>query len=274
MRIRKNEFNTENQVYIMGILNVTPDSFSDGGKFNTINNAVKQALRMEREGASLIDVGGESTRPGHESVSADEEISRVVPVITELKKNLSIPISIDTSKAAVAVKALNAGASLLNDVWGFRKDRDISAVAADFGVPCCLMHNRESTVYHDFLSEIKDDLKISIDIALRAGVSEDSIIIDPGIGFGKTVVQNLVVLNNLEIVNDIGFPWLLGASRKSVIGKSLDLPIDERMEGTVVTTVFGVQKGASFIRVHDVKENLRAVEMTRSILEETLASGK
>ncbi len=274
MRIGKNEFNTENQVYIMGILNVTPDSFSDGGKFNTINNAVKQALRMEREGASLIDVGGESTRPGHESVSADEEISRVVPVITELKKNLSIPISIDTSKAAVAVKALNAGASLLNDVWGFRKDRDISAVAADFGVPCCLMHNRESTVYHDFLSEIKDDLKISIDIALRAGVSEDSIIIDPGIGFGKTVVQNLVVLNNLEIVNDIGFPWLLGASRKSVIGKSLDLPIDERMEGTVVTTVFGVQKGASFIRVHDVKENLRAVEMTRSILEEALASGK
>ncbi len=269
MLIGKKEFDTENDVYIMGILNVTPDSFSDGGQFTTLNNAVIRALQMEEEGAALIDVGGESTRPGHAAVSADEEISRVLPVITELRKVLSIPISIDTSKAAVAEKAINAGASLINDVWGFRKDRNMAAVAADFGVPCCLMHNRETTVYRNLLVEIQDDLNVSIDTALKAGVKEDSILIDPGIGFGKTVVQNLKVLNNLEIINRMGYPWLLGASRKSVIGKSLNLPVDERLEGTLVTTVFGVQQGASFIRVHDIKENLRTLKMTQSILKET-----
>ncbi len=249
----------------MGILNVTPDSFSDGGKFNTIKTAVQHAEQMEKEGAALIDVGGESTRPGHKTVSAEEETARVVPVIEELVKHVTVPVSVDTSKASVAEKALKAGASFVNDVWGFRKDPDMAAVTADFGVPCCLMHNRESTLYRDVMAEITEDLEKSIEIALRRGVSEDAIIVDPGIGFGKTPEQNLVVLNNMEQLNKLGYPWLLGASRKSVIGYALNLSVEERLEGTLVTTVLGVQKGASFIRVHDVRENLYAVQMVRAI---------
>ncbi len=265
MRIGNSDFDVKNEVVVMGILNVTPDSFSDGGKFTSIRTAVTRALSMEEEGAGIIDVGGESTRPGHTEVSEEEELARVIPVIRELKKVLKIPVSIDTSKAAVAREALKAGASFINDVWGFRRDRHMAEVAADFGVPCCLMHNRERAVYENLFDEIKKDLSESVAIALSVGVKEDRIILDPGIGFGKTVEHNLAVLRNLSVMKELGFPWLLGASRKSVIGKTLNVPVDERLEGTLVTTVYGVQNGASFIRVHDVKENLKAVKMVQAI---------
>lgn len=266
MLIGQKYFDFNNTVYIMGILNVTPDSFSDGGKYDTVENAVAQAVRMEREGAAIIDVGGESTRPGHKEVSVNEEISRVVPVIKALQNKISVPLSIDTSKAKVAEAAIKAGVSLINDVWGFKKDVKMAEVAAHYDVPCCLMHNREKAVYNDTLwNEIKADLMQSVNIALSSGVKKGQIILDPGIGFGKTVEHNLTVMKHLEEMNTLGFPWLLGASRKSMIGKTLDLPVTERLEGTLVTTIIGIQKGASLIRVHDVKENIRALKMLYAI---------
>ncbi len=267
MRIGGKVFDFKNECYIMGILNITPDSFSDGGRYMNIDSAVKQAEIMAAEGAAIIDVGGESTRPGHVAVSADEEIERVIPVIKELVKRVDLPVSIDTSKAVVARAAVDAGASLINDVWGFKRDKNIAAITAEMEVPCCLMHNRENRNYSDLIGQITAELKESVECALKAGVREDRIILDPGIGFGKDPVQNLIVMNNLEKISEIGFPWLLGASRKSMIGKALDLEVDERLEGTVVTTVMAVMKGASIIRVHDVKENFRAVKMTKAILE-------
>jgi len=267
MLIGHNYFDFNTIVYIMGILNVTPDSFSDGGKYTTVENAVVQAVRMEREGAAIIDVGGESTRPGHKEVSVNEEISRVVPVIKALQNKISVPLSIDTSKARVAEAAIKAGASLINDVWGFKKDGEMAEVAAHYNVPCCLMHNREKAVYNNdtLWNEIKTDLMQSVHIALSSGVKKEQIILDPGIGFGKTVDHNLTVMKHLGEMNTLGYPWILGASRKSMIGKTLDLPVTERLEGTLVTTIIGVQNGASLIRVHDVKENIRALKMVNAI---------
>ena len=266
MEIGGKYFDLERKCYIMGILNVTPDSFSDGGKYTDIEKALKQAERMAAEGAAIIDVGGESTRPGHVEVSAGEEIDRVVPVIRALTERLDIPVSIDTSKAVVAEAAVEAGASMINDVWGFKRDPDMAPLAADLGIPCCLMHNRKSRSYNNLMAEITSELGESVKLALDAGVKKDMIILDPGIGFGKSPEQNLAVMNSLEEITGMGFPWLLGASRKSMIGFALDLEVDERLEGTLVTTVIGVMKGASIIRVHDVKENLRAVKMTEAIL--------
>ena len=268
MKIGNRYFDTEHECYIMGILNVTPDSFSDGGQWNDIDKARKHVADMIEEGAAIIDVGGESTRPGHTQITIEEEIQRVVPVIRMIKENFDIPVSIDSYKSHVVEAALKAGADMVNDIWGFKYDRRVAELTAQFQIPCCLMHNRDNTDYKDFLTEMCQDLRESVKIAKAAGVSDENIILDPGVGFGKTYEQNLQAINHLELLKEIGYPVLLATSRKSVIGRALDLPSDQRVEGTMVTTVMGVEKGASFVRVHDVKENKRAIQMTQAILRE------
>ncbi|WP_297422512.1 dihydropteroate synthase [Clostridium sp.] len=267
MKIGNAEFRIGEKTYIMGILNFTPDSFSDGGKFNDIDIAMQHVRKMINDGADIIDVGGESTRPGYTIVSDEEEISRVVPIIKAIKENFNIPVSIDTYKARVAEKAIEAGADLINDIWGFKKEKDIAKVAAKYSVPCCLMHNRDNTDYKNLIEEILEDLKESIKIAKYAGVKDENIILDPGIGFGKTYEQNLETMNNLEKLKELGYPILLGTSRKSMIGLTLNLPVEERVEGTVATTVIGIMKDScDFVRVHDVLENSRAAKMTDAIV--------
>lgn len=266
MKIGNKEFILGERTYIMGILNATPDSFSDGGKFNTVDLAVKRAEQLIKDGADIIDVGGESTRPNFEAVSVEDEISRVVPVIKAIKEKFDITISIDTYKAATAEAAIKAGADIINDVWGFKKDKDMARVAAKYDVPCILMHNRESKAYENLMGEVLSDLVESINIALEAGVKRENIILDPGIGFAKTYEENLIVMNNVEKIKDLGYPVLLGTSRKSMIGLTLDLPVDQRVEGTLATTVMGIMKGCEFIRVHDVLENKRVAVMTDKIL--------
>lgn len=266
MRIGNKEFKLGERTYIMGILNVTPDSFSDGGKFNEVEAAVKRAKELIDDGADIIDIGGESTRPGFKVVDTEEEIARVVPVIEAIKQRYDILISIDTYKAATAEAAIKAGADMINDIWGFKKDKDMARVAAKYNVPSILMHNREDKPYENLMKDVIYDLSESINIALNAGVKRENIILDPGIGFAKTYEQNLFVMNNLEVIKNLGFPVLLGTSRKSMIGLALDLPVDQRVEGTVATTVIGIMKGCEFVRVHDVLENKRAAVMTDKIL--------
>ena len=268
MQIGGKVFDIGHRTYIMGILNVTPDSFSDGGRFQNMDAALRHAQEMIRNGADILDVGGESTRPGHVLVSEEEEIRRVVPVIRSLKEQFDIPVSIDTYKSKVARAALDAGADLVNDIWGLKYDRELAGVIAEYGVPCCLMHNREKAEYKDFIPEVLDDLRESLRLAEAAGISREQIILDPGIGFGKTYEMNLEMLKHLEELNSLGYPILLGTSRKSVIGLTLDLPADQREEGTLVTTVLGIRSGCSFVRVHDVKANVRAAKMTEAILRE------
>jgi dihydropteroate synthase len=265
MKIGNQEFQIGIRTYIMGILNITPDSFSDGGKFNDIQAAINQAKKMVDEGVDIIDIGGESTRPGHETVSEEEEIKRVVPIIEALSKELKVPISVDTYKGRVAELALRAGAAMINDVWGFKKDKYIAEVAAKYNVPCCLMHNRDNKNYNNLMQDILKDLEASITIALKAGVKRENIIIDPGIGFAKSYEDNLKTMNNLEKLNSLGFPVLLGTSRKSMVGLALNLPVEERLEGTLATTAIGIMKGCEFIRVHDIKENKRVCSMTDAI---------
>ena len=264
MKIGGVEFD-EKHVHVMGILNVTPDSFSDGGKFNNMDAALLHAEQMINEGAEIIDIGGESTRPGFIAVSEDEEKERVVPIIEKIKSRFNIPISIDTYKAGVAKEAVAAGADLVNDVWGLMKEEKMGEVIAKAGVPCCLMHNRTAHDYTDFASDYRKDIAAIIERATKAGIERDKIILDPGVGFAKTVEENLYVINHLDILKEFELPYLLGCSRKSVIGNTLNLPVDERLEGTLVTTVYAVLKGAMFVRVHDVKENLRAVRMAEAI---------
>ena len=259
MKIGNQYFDTENECYIMGILNVTPDSFSDGGKWNSMDKAKKHVADMIREGAAIIDVGGESTRPGHTQITIEEEIQRVVPVIRMIKENFDIPVSVDSYKSAVVEAALRAGADMVNDIWGFKYDKRVADLTAQYQVPCCLMHNRDNTEYKNFLEDMCRDLRDSVEIAKAAGVPDENIILDPGVGFGKTYEQNLRVINHLECLKDMGYPVLLATSRKSVIGRTLDLPADQRVEGTLVTTVMGVEKGASFVRVHDVKLEVAVV---------------
>lgn len=266
INIGNKDFQLGKKTYIMGILNVTPDSFSDGGSFNSIDRALKHAEEMISQGADIIDIGGESTRPGHAIVSGEEEIERVLPVIRALKLNFDIPISIDTYKSNVAEVAIKEGADLINDVWGFKKDPLMAKAAAKLQVPCCLMHNRGNKNYGNLMKDVLSDLQESIDIALNAGVKPHNIIVDPGIGFAKTYEQNLAVMNNLEELTTLGFPVLLATSRKSMIGNTLDLPPKERVEGTVATTVIGIMKGCDFVRVHDVLENKRASMMTDAII--------
>lgn len=254
------------RTYIMGILNVTPDSFSDGGDFDSVEKALKHAKEMVEEGADMIDIGGESTRPGHTYVDSEEEIRRVVPVIKALKKEISLPMSIDTYKADVAEKALKLGVEMVNDVWGLRRDENMANVIAKYDAEVCIMHNQDGTEYDkDIMEAIKDFLNESIKMALDAGVKKEKIVLDPGIGFGKTFEQNLEVLRRLGELRDLGYPILLGTSRKSVIGNVLHLEPKDRVEGTVATTVLGVRDGVDIVRVHDVTENLRAAKMADAI---------
>lgn len=268
IKIGNRRFALDGSCRIMGSLNVTPDSFSDGGRFNSVEAAALRAREMVAEGADIIDVGGESTRPGHTRISDEEEIARVVPVVERIKAELDVPVSVDTYKSAVAGAAVKAGADLINDIWGFRYDEGLARLTAEAGLPCVLMDNRTEPVTGDIMEAMKATLAESIEIARRAGVADENIILDPGIGFGKTYEQNLTAINRLDELCGLGFPVLLAASRKSVIGNTLNLPAGERVEGTVATSVIGVMKGAAFVRVHDVKENLRAVKMTEAILKE------
>lgn len=268
MKIGGKEFDTKNNTYIMGILNVTPDSFSDGGRYDKPDAALRHAEQLVREGADVIDVGGESTRPGHIQITDEEEIRRVVPVIEALKRRFDVPVSIDTYKSCVAEAALDAGADLVNDIWGLKYDERMASVIAGRGAACCLMHNRNTAAYSDFLVDFMEDMRGCVETARRAGIADDRILLDPGVGFGKTYEMNLEIISRLEIMHELGYPILLGTSRKSVIGLTLDLPADQREEGTLVTTVYGVQKGCAFVRVHDVEKNRRATEMTRALMRE------
>lgn len=265
MRIGNREFDLNNRCYIMGILNVTPDSFSDGGKFREIDDALFQVEKMLAEGMDILDIGGESTRPGHTQISDQEEIERVVPVIEKVKAGFDVPISLDTYKPAVAKAGIQTGADLINDIWGLRYDSRMVDVIAEAGVCCCLMHNRQEAVYGSLITDVIDDLRESVRLAKAAGIEDDKIILDPGIGFGKDREQNLEMIARLDELHALGYPLLLGCSRKSVIGLTLDLPVEERLEGTLVTTAVGVLKGCSFVRVHDVKENMRAVRMAEAV---------
>lgn len=266
MRIGNRDFETNEHTYVMGILNVTPDSFSDGGIWTVKDRALKHVEEMLVDGMDIVDIGGESTRPGYSTVSEEEEIDRVLPVIEAVKANFEVPVSLDTYKPVVAEAGIRAGVDMINDVWGLKKDPGMAQVIARSGLPCCLMHNRENSDYHDFMQDVAADLAETIQIAESAGIADEKIILDPGIGFAKSYENNLEIINCLQELNMFGYPILLGCSRKSVIGLSLDLPAKERVEGTLVTTVFGVMKGCSFVRVHDVKENVRAIRMTEAIL--------
>ena len=255
-----------NKTLIMGILNVTPDSFSDGGKYNHLDYAVEHARQMITDGADILDIGGESTRPGHERISDEEEISRVVPAIEAISKEVQVPISIDTYKSKVAKSAVDAGAAIINDIWGAKEDPEIADVAAESGVPIILMHNRNDRNYMNFIRDVLNDLYESITIAKKAGVSDEQIILDPGIGFAKDLRENLEMMRHLDTLVSLGYPVLLGTSKKSMIGGVLDLPVTERTEGTGATVCYGIQKGCQIVRIHDVKEMARMAKMMDALM--------
>ena len=267
MQIGNKYFDVNNHTYVMGILNMTPDSFSDGGQWLDKDKALYRVESMLEEGMDILDIGGESTRPGHVVISAEEEIARVVPVIEAIKERFDVPVSLDTYKAAVAKEGIRVGVDMINDIWGLKRDPDMVQVIAQSGVACCLMHNRKEAEYINLLADMVTDLQESVGVALEAGIPKEKIILDPGIGFGKAYVDNLQVLGALDVFKQLGYPLLLGTSRKSVIGLTLDLPVEERLEGTLVTTVLAVQQGYSFVRVHDIKENVRAIRMAEAIRE-------
>jgi dihydropteroate synthase len=294
LQIGSHSLNWGSRTYVMGILNVTPDSFSGdgllfpspagrGARGEGIEAALQQAKEFLANGADILDVGGESTRPGSETVSADEEMERVIPVIESIAKEFpEALISIDTYKAQVAEEAFKAGAHILNDVWGLRADPSLAPVAAQYNVPVILMHNRSNPAsvevraqlgnayigseYQNLIDEVKQELLVSVELAKKAGIEESHIILDPGIGFGKTREHNLELINRLDKIRDLGYPVLLGPSRKSFIGFTLDLPADQRVEGTAATTAIGIARGADIIRVHDVKEMARVARMTDAIV--------
>ena len=266
MKIGNKLFDLKNKTYIMGILNVTPDSFSDGGKYSAVDAALFHVEEMLTDGCDIVDIGGESTRPGYTYVPAEAEIERVVPVIEAVKARFDVPVSLDTYKYDVAEAGILAGADLINDIWGLKYDEgQMAQVIAKYGVTCCLMHNRKEAIYKQFLPEVLADLQQSADIALHEGIAKEKIILDPGVGFGKSYEHNLEVLRHLKDFNKLGYPMLLGTSRKSVIGLTLDLPASEREEGTLVTTVEAVRAGWNFVRVHNVKTNARAIKMAEAI---------
>ena len=267
MIIGNQEFLEEGHTYVMGILNVTPDSFSDGGRYNHLDAALKHTEQMIKDGAAIIDVGGESTRPGHEKITDQEEIDRILPVIEKIKQEFSVPVSLDTYKAAVAKEGIQAGADLLNDIWGLQYDPAMGKLVADSGVAYCLMHNRDKiTEEMDadlFIEQMKEEAKRALD----AGIKKERIILDPGVGFAKTQEQNLMTIANLDRLKALGYPVLLGTSRKSVIGYVLDVPTDKRLVGTLATSAVAVQTGCMFVRVHDVKENVELIQMLERIRE-------
>ncbi|WP_026908558.1 dihydropteroate synthase [Paucisalibacillus globulus] len=266
LKTKTKTYDLSSRTHIMGILNVTPDSFSDGGNYTTIGRAVEQAVKMEQLGADIIDIGGESTRPDHDPISVEEELARVIPVIKAIKEAVHIPISIDTYKAETARQAIVAGADIINDVWGAKREPEIASVAAEYNVPIILMHNRTNENYTSIIEDMKWDLEESIDIATKAGVPRENIILDPGIGFAKSANDNLVVMNNLEKLVDMGFPFLLATSRKRFIGSVLDVPPEERDNGTGATTCLGIIKGAHIVRVHNVKVNVELARMMDAML--------
>lgn len=265
MKIGNKDFDVKNHTYVMGILNVTPDSFSDGGEHTSIDAALFHARRMINEGVDIIDVGGESTRPGFSEVSSDEEIARTVPIIEKIKSEFNIPISIDTYKPETAREAVKAGAVIINDVYGHRIHEGMDKVIKESGAICCLMHNRDNLEYVNFLDDFFTEMSQILDSAVKEGIDPEKIILDPGIGFCKDTNQNLLVLDNMDMLNHFDVPWLLGASRKSVIGNTLNLPVGERLEGTLALTALSVMKGAAFVRVHDVLQNKRVIEMLEAV---------
>ncbi len=270
-RIGRQTFAWGERTYVMGVINVTPDSFSGDGLLaagvDAVSAAAAQAQQMVAEGADILDVGGESTRPGHATVGDDEERDRVVPVIEAIRRVLpDTPISIDTTKRAVAEAALDAGADMINDVWGTSETSEMSRLASERALPIVLMHNREEARYRNVIAEVIADLQRALDRALAAGVAWENLIVDPGIGFGKTPEHNVAVLGELALVGALGRPVLLGTSRKSTIGKVLDLPADQRLEGTLATTALGVAAGVDIVRVHDVQANVRVTRMADAIV--------
>ena len=262
------------ETFIMGILNVTPDSFSDGGKYNSVEAALAQAKKMVADGAKIIDVGGESTRPGYERISDEEEIARVVPVIKALVREVPAIISIDTYKSAVARAAIEAGAHIINDIWGAKADPAMASVAAHYHVPIILMHNRPHQIYKNYWPDFKADLEESIAIVKKAGVPAEHIILDPGIGFVKNLEQSIETMQRLDELSAMGYPVLLATSRKRMIGSILDLPVDERVEGTAATCAFGVMKGCHLMRVHDVKEVARTVKVMDALMGKYTVEGE
>ena len=254
------------RTYVMGIVNVTPDSFSGDGLGTDIGAIVDQAVRMVSDGADLIDIGAESTRPGSSPISGEEELARLIPALEAVRERVSVPISVDTYKSAVARRALEEGADILNDVWGLKADPKIAEVAAEYQVPLVIMHNQKTQEYRDLLPDIKASLSTSISIARQAGVSGGRIIIDPGIGFGKNADQNLGVLRRLREFQSLGHPIVVGTSRKSTIGRVLSLPINERTEGTAATVALSIAGGADIVRVHDVKEMVRVSRMSDAVI--------
>jgi dihydropteroate synthase len=266
LRIGNRTFPLGKKTIVMGILNVTPDSFSDGGKYNTVEKALAHARRLYEEGADIIDIGGESTRPGHTPVELEEELERVIPVVEAVAKEIDVPISVDTYKAEVARQAILAGAHLINDVWGAKKEPEIAVVAAQYQVPIILMHNRTEAKYENLIEEMKQDLLESVKIAKEMGVTDEQIILDPGIGFAKTYTDNLEVMRHLDEFVAMGYPVLLGTSRKSLIGKTLNLPPEDRVEGTAATVAYGIVKGCHIVRVHDVKQMVRVCRMMDALV--------
>ena len=265
MKIGNRDFQTSGKTYVMGILNVTPDSFSDGGRWNDRDRALKHVEEMVQQGMDVVDIGGESTRPGYTPLSAQEEMDRVVPIVEAVRARFDVPISLDTYKSAVAKAGIAAGADLINDVWGLKGDPDLAKVLAEAGVPCCLMHNRQQANYGIFIVDLLEDLKETLRLADGAGIRREQIVLDPGVGFGKTYEHNLEIIDRLDELHVLGCPLLLGASRKSVIGLTLDLPVEQRLEGTLATSVLAVMKNCMFVRVHDVEANVRAIRMTEAI---------
>jgi dihydropteroate synthase len=264
--IRNTTLPTTQRTLVMGILNVTPDSFSDGGMYNTKDRALQRVREMIENGADLIDIGGESTRPGFQPVPAEEEMERVIPVIEAIRKEYDIPLSIDTYKAQVAKAAIEAGADIVNDIGGLQFDPDMARTVAELDAPVIIMHNRQEPVQGAFLPVWIADMHKALQIAFQAGINPDRIILDPGIGFGKTYEQNLLAMKHLDRLCGLGYPVLLGTSRKSIVGKTLDLPVEERVEGTAATVTLGIAKGVSIVRVHDVKQMVRVTRMTDAML--------
>lgn len=250
----------------MGILNVTPDSFSDGGRHNRKDLALRHAQELAAAGADIIDIGGESTRPGAEPISESEELERTIPVVEAVAREIDLPISIDTYKSTVARVAVSVGATIINDIWGAKKDPQIAKVAAETKLPIILMHNRRQRDYVSLMQDIKNDLQASIQIAIEQGVTKDQILLDPGIGFAKNLEDNLKVMRHLDEIVAMGYPVLLGTSRKTMIGQVLNVPVNERIEGTAATVALGIAKGCRIVRVHDVKEMKRVAQMMDAML--------
>lgn len=266
------EFDFNEKTYVMGILNITPDSFSDGGSYDGVEEAVRRAQEMVEEGAHIIDVGGESSRPGAEYVPEEEELLRVLPVIRRLVQEIDVPISIDTYKAGVAKACIQAGAHIINDISGFKGDPDMANVAARLGVPCILMHMRgtpktmqDNLHYHSFMENLREELSESVEMAVEAGIERKNIILDPGVGFSKSSDHNLEIIKNIKELKRMGYPLLVGASRKRFIGEILDAAADERLEGSLAVAVISSWEGAGILRVHDVKETVRALKVTDAI---------